>query len=83
MRLHIPTVMETFAAIVSDARCLITDASPADAAGDAAARYVDEVRSGGFVYDIFSAAFRRLANTSRCVECVLAGIVCEASRASP
>ena len=56
------------------ARDLIAGATPADAAGDVAARPADEIRSGGFVRDTFDAALWCLATTSSYAECALAAV---------
>ena len=60
--------------MVHIARDLIAGASPADVAGDVAARPADEIRSGGFVRDTFDAALWCLANTSSYAECALAAV---------
>ena len=69
-----PTSTEACVAMVHIARDLIAGASPADVAGDVAARPVDEIRSGGFVRHTFDAALWCLANTSSYAECALAAV---------
>ena len=64
-----PISMEACVAMVHIARDLIAGASPADVAGDVAARPVDEIRSGGFVRDTFASALWCLATTSSYAEC--------------
>ena len=51
-----PTSTEACVAMVHVTRDLVAGASPADVAGDVAARPVDEIRSGGFVRHTFDAA---------------------------
>lgn len=60
--------------MVHIARDLIVGASPADVAGDVAARPADEIRSTGFVRHTFDAALWCLANTSSYAECALAAV---------
>ena len=60
-----PTSMEACVAMVHIARDLIAGASPADVAGDVAARPMDEIRSDGFVRHTFDAALWCLANVPR------------------
>lgn len=69
-----PTSTEACVAMVHIARDLIAGASPADVAGDVAARPVGDIRSGGFVRDTFDAALWCLANTSSYAECALAAV---------
>ena len=69
-----PTSTEACVAMVHIARDLIAGATPAEVAGDVAARPVDEIRSGGFVLDTFDAALWCLANTSSYAECALAAV---------
>lgn len=69
-----PTSTEACVAMVHIARDLIAGASPADVAGDVAARPVDEIRSGGFVRDTFDAALWCLATTTSYAECALAAV---------
>ena len=69
-----PTSTEACVAMVRVARDLIAGASPAEVAGDVAARPVDEISSGGFVLDTFDAALWCLANTSSYAECALAAV---------
>ena len=69
-----PTSMEACVAMVRIARDLIAGASPADVAGDVAARPVDDIRSGGFVRHTFDAALWCLANTTSYAECALAAV---------
>lgn len=68
-----PTSTEACVRMVHIARDLIAGASPADVAGDVAARPVDEIHSGGFVRDTFDAALWCLANTSNYAECARRG----------
>lgn len=69
-----PTSTESCVAMVHIARDLIAGASPADVAGDVAARPVDEICSTGFVRHTFDAALWCLANTSSYAECALAAV---------
>ena len=69
-----PTSTEACVAMVHVARDLIAGASPADVAGDVAARPVDDICSGGFVCDTFEASLWCLANTSSYAECALAAV---------
>ncbi len=68
------TSTEACVAMVHIARDLIAGASPADVAGDVAARPVGEIRSTGFVRHTFDAALWCLANTSSYAECALAAV---------
>lgn len=68
------TSTEACVAMVHIARDLIVGASPADVAGDVAARPVDDIRSGGFVRHTFDAALWCLANTTSYAECALAAV---------
>ena len=69
-----PTSTEACVAMVRVARNLVAGASPADVAGDVAARPVGDIRSGGFVRDTFDAALWCLANTSSYAKCALAAV---------
>ena len=69
-----PTSTEACVAMVHIARDLVAGASPADVAGDVAARPVDEIRSDGFVRHTFDAALWCLANTTSYAECALAAV---------
>lgn len=69
-----PTSTEACVAMVHVARDLIVGASPADVAGDVAARPVDDICSGGFVCDTFEASLWCLANTSSYAECTLTAV---------
>ena len=69
-----PTSTEACVAMVHVARELIAGASPADVAGDVAARPVDKIGSSGFVRHTFDAALWCLANTSSYAECALAAV---------
>ena len=69
-----PTSTEACVAMVHVARGLIVGASPADVAGDVAARPVDDICSGGFVCDTFEASLWCLANTSSYAKCTLTAV---------
>ena len=69
-----PTSTEACVAMVHIARDLVAGASPADVAGDVAARPVGDIRSGGFVRHTFDAALWCLANTTSYTECALAAV---------
>ena len=69
-----PISTEVCVAMVHIARDLVAGASPAEVAGDVAARPVGEIRSTGFVRHTFDAALWCLANTSSYAECALVAV---------
>ena len=69
-----PRSTEACVRMVRAARALMAGESPADVAGEIAARPVDEVRSSGYVLDTFDAALWCLATTATYRGCVLAAV---------